>query len=175
MRIGRKHVLIEQYTIEEIQQKLSEFPKRYHAFQMPKQKNIWLFQIVSMNFNHYVIQVIDKYFEPPRGKVSSDQPYIYIHVLQEGEHVRLTYWLRWQKWKLALILLGIIFYSSISLAIICINAPGEKHYFFAVGLWLLGLCILAEWFSQNIRHDRLSLRIFEEILRRNFSTIHFQP
>lgn len=173
MKIGRKHILIEQCTIEEMQQKLSEFPKRYHNFQMPKQESIWSFRIVSMDNKYYVIQLIDKNFEPPRGKVSSDQPYIYIHTLQDGEHVKLVYWLRWQKWKFALIWFGVLFYSSIWLTTICISTLGGKHSFFAVGLWLLGLCFFIVWLAQNIRHDRLAMKIFEELLQRNFPTIHF--
>lgn len=175
MRIGRKHARIEQSTTEEMRQKLSGFPKRYHNFQIPKQENIWSFRIVSMDNKYCVIQLVDKNFEPSRGKVTSDQPYIYIHALQEGEHVELAYWLRWQKWKLALICFGVAFYSSICLTTICMSIPGEKLFLLAVGLWLLGVCFFAVWFAQNVRHDRLTMKIFEELLQRNFSTIHFYP
>lgn len=175
MRIGRKHARIEQSTIEEMRQKLSEFPKRYHNFQIPKQENIWSFRIVSMNNKYCVIQLVDKNFEPPRGKVTSDQPYIYIHALQEGEHDELAYWLRWQKWKLAPICFGVAFYSSICLTTICMSIPGEKLFLLAVGLWLLGVCFFAVWFAQNVRHDRLTMKIFEELLQRNFSSIRFDP
>lgn len=169
MRIGRKHAFVERCTTEELQEKLSEFPKRYHHFKLPKQENIWTFHIFSTTSNYCIVQLIDKTFELSRGTVTSDQPYIHIHFLQEGQNVDMTYSMKWQKWKLALVALGIVIYSSISLPCIFISASPDNHTFWALSLCLCIFCIFILWVARNIRHDRLTLSVFEEILERNFS------
>lgn len=167
MRIGRKHAFVEQYTSKELQEKLSEFPKRYHHFKLPKQENIWTFHIISMTSNYCIVQLIDKTFELPRGTITSDQPYIHIHFLQEGQTVDITYWMKWKNWKLILIALGIVL--SMSLACIFISAVRDKHTFWALSLCFCMFSLFILWLAKNIQHDRLTLRVFEEILERNFS------
>lgn len=169
----KKHALLERCTTEEIQHKFSDFPRRYHHYQSPNQENIWTFRIISGNSSDFVIQLIDKTFEPPRGRVCSDQPYIYIRFLQKGENVTLTYWMEWQKWKQVLIAFGFGFILSISLANIVLSLLSNKPFWVGAGLLVISIYVLFLWLVQNKRHDLLAIKVFEELLQKNFTAIRF--
>ena len=74
----KKYALLGNGTVQDAQQKISEFSRRYTNYQLNKQKNIWAFCIVAEKSKGLIVQLIDKTFEPTRGRVTSDQPYIYI-------------------------------------------------------------------------------------------------
>ena len=162
-------MLFEKCTISDIQQKLIDFPKRYHHYKLPKRKNIWVFSVVSQDKDRAVIQLIDKTFEPPRGRVRSDQPYIYLKFQQNGEDAMLTYRLVWQKRKTALLILGCCILLVLSLANIVCGLRSSNNLILGAALMMIGICSFILWLVQNKRHDQLTVTIFEEIMQKNFS------
>lgn len=169
----KKYALLGNCTVQDAQQKISEFSRRYTNYQLNKQKNIWAFCIVSEKSMGLIVQIIDKTFEPTRGRVTSDQPYICICFMQVGDDVKLSYWLKWKKWKQILVASGAVIYFAISLAIFHMSTLGDKHFIGSLGLLCGGLCVFLAWLLQNIRHDRLTLNVFRELLYKNFSEIQF--
>lgn len=171
----KKYALLGNCSVQKAQQKISEFSRRYTNYQFNRQKNIWVFCVVSEKSRGLIVQLIDKTFEPPRGRVSSDQPYICINFTQAGDNVKLTYWLKWKKRKRTLVVCGVVLYFAISLAIFHMSTLGDKYFIGSIGLLCGGLCIFLTWLLQNIRHDRLTLSVFRELLYKNFSDIQFYP
>lgn len=167
----KKHALLKNYTVQKAQQKISEFSRRYTSYQFNMQKNIWVFCVISEGSSDLIVQLIDKSFEPPRGSVSSDQPYICIHFTQVEDDVKLTYRLRWKKWKWPLIISGMVLYFAIPLILLCMS----EHTIASYALILFGACIFFTWLIRNICHDRLTLRVFRELLYKNFDDIQFYP
>lgn len=171
----KRYALLGNCTVQKAQQKISEFSRRYMNYQLKRQKNIWVFRVVLEKSRGLIVQLIDKTFEPSRGRVSSDQPYICINFTQVGEDVRLTYWLKWKKWKQALVVSGAVLYFAISLAVFHMSTLGDKHFIGSLGLLCGGLYVFLTWLLQNIRHDQLTLNVFRELLCKNFSDIQFYP
>lgn len=169
----KKYALLGNCTVQKAQQKISEFSNRYTSYQFNKMKNIWVFCVVSEIRNDLIIQLIDKAFEPPRGNVSSDQPYICINFTQAGDDVKLTYWLKWKKWKWPLVISGMIFSFAIASSLLLNSALGSKEFIIGFGLMLFAAVLFATWLIQNIRHDRLTIKVFQELLSKNFDTIQF--
>ena len=60
----KKYALLGNCTVQDAQQKISEFSRRYTNYQLNKQKNIWAFCIVSEKTMGLIVQIIDKTFEP---------------------------------------------------------------------------------------------------------------
>ena len=87
--------------------------------------------------------------------------------------MKVSYWLKWKKWKQILVASGAVIYFAISLAIFHMSTLGDKHFIGSLGLLCGGLCVFLAWLLQNIRHDRLSLNVFRELLYKNFSDIQF--
>ncbi len=166
------NLLLKQCTIHEAHTKLLTFPIRYHHFQPAYQKNFWKFYIISDSIDFLIIQLTDQTFEPPRGTVSSDQPYIYVQMTQKGNDVGITFSLKWQKLKTVCLLFGLIFWLLYSTTLICMNTLGSKPFVFGILFILLGLITATVWLVRNIRHDLMIKRIFVELLQRNFSAVH---
>ena len=167
----KKYALLGNCTVQKAQQKISEFSNRYTSYQFNKMKNIWVFCVVSEIRNDLIIQLIDKAFEPPRGNVSSDQPYIHLNITQAEADVKLTYRLKWKRWKLPLAIGGFVFCLAIALSLLLISALGSKAFVVGLGLMLFDASLFAAWLIRNIRHDLLAMKVFEELLCKNFDNI----
>lgn len=85
--------------------------------------------------------------------------------------MKLTYLLRWKKWKWPLIISGMVLYFAIPLIMLCMS----EHTIASYALILFGACIFLTWLVQNVCHDRLTLRVFRELLYKNFDDIQFYP
>ena len=163
--------ILGQCSAKEAQRKIYEFSKRYTHYQFHEQKSVWTFNTVSEHDGALVVQLIDKTFEPPRGNVSSDQPYICINFTQAGDDVKLTYWLKWKKWKWPLVISGMICSFAIASRLLLISALGSKDFVVGLGLMLFAASLFTAWLIRNIRHDRLAMKVFEELLCKNFDNI----
>lgn len=173
MKSARTHILIKNCTIVKVQQSILGFQERYQHYQKARCVNIWSFHLISMDDTKCVIQLIDKSFEPTRGKVCSDAPYIFMSFTQKGEHVDVVCWIEWQKWKSVLILATIGFNSMISIVHIYSSFSHNKKGLYAVILWLCLFIAFIWWLIQNNQHDRLTMRIFRELLQKEYDTIIF--
>lgn len=169
MGINKCSLLLKQCTIREVHTKLLEFPTRYHHFQLANQKNIWKCQIISDNFASFVIQLTDLTFEIPRGQVSSDQPHIGIRMTQRSHDVEITFSFIGQKYKVVCVIAGMIVYFASAATLICVSAVGSKSFFAGILFLLTGLIFTTIWLVRNIRHDRLTKKVFLELIQRNFS------
>lgn len=168
-----KYALLERCTIEKVQGKISDFSKRYTHYQINGQKNIWAFSVVSEKYGELVCQFVDKTFEPPRGRGRSDQPYICVKLTQVGDNVKIAYWLEWKKWKLPLVVSGSIMYFVFLGLGSSMSTLEYKEILVIIGLYIYGLCIFLTWIIQNIRHDRLTLKVFRDLLDKNYTDIKY--
>ena len=165
--------ILGQCSAKEAQRKIYEFSKRYTHYQFNEKKSVWTFNTISDNDGALTVQLVDKTFEPPRGNVSSDQPYICIDFAQVEDNVKLTYRMKWKKWKWPLVISGMIFSFAIALDLLFISALGSKEFIVGFGLMLFAALLFATWLIRNIRHDRLAMKVFEELLCKNFDNIQF--
>ena len=163
--------ILGQCSAKEAQRKIYEFSKRYTHYQFNEQKSVWTFNTVSEHDGALMVQLIDKTFEPPRGNVSSDQPYIHLNITQAEADVKLTDRLKWKRWELPLAIGGFVFCLAIALSLLLISALGSKAFVVGLGLMLFDASLFAAWLIRNIRHDLLAMKVFEELLCKNFDNI----
>lgn len=171
MKRGKTYI-INDITIEKVLEELLRFQDRYRYYVAKNTKSTWCFRLISKDNKRCVIQLIDKFFEPSRGNVKSDAPYIYLGLVQNHDDVIIDYSIKWQGWKVWLVFLGTVFYSSVIWTQVYLSDSSDRVQMFAsLILWLCMGIMFAYWLIKNIRHDSLTIQVFEELLTKNFSNI----
>lgn len=145
-------------------ERLCEFPNRFRHYRASNYKGEWTCNLTSCDQDTFCFQMIDKTFEPPKGRVKPNVPFIKLKLGQLGSRSVVDITLKWKLSKLifalilgASFLLGNIFMS------IFIDCPN------VIALLLLS-CILqifyAYWVISNIFHDILTLKLFIELIKK---------
>lgn len=154
------HMTFRNCSILDWQKRLREMQNRYRCCQIPGAAGVWTFRIVSTEQTKSVIQVVDKNFEPSRGSVKPDAPYIFIRCIQRDDSVDVICKLRWQTWKIILIALCAILHLLLSVAHLYYEMLSQGHAYQAITLWLCLFIPFTIWIVKNILHDRLTLWVF---------------
>ena len=151
-------------NVEAASHVLEQFPERYQHYFYSYTQSYWKCDKVDQ-FQGIVYQLVDRNFEPPRGNVRSDAPFIYVRCEQDQDNVIITYKLKWQKWKVFFVwVIALCFFSS-GLLICKSHLPVEAGLL--TYIWLFFLLGCAVWLVKNIRHDRITIRLFHELIMRN--------
>lgn len=151
-------------SVTEAMQTVLSLPVRYtHHKTIP---GIWKCGLISKSSSHIVLQLADESFEPPRGNVRSDAPFLYIQFLQIGADTLILWKLRWQLWKTLLVwITSLLLLTAFIFLLWTTNVVLTKCF---IGGTLLFLSVLVSiWLVQNIRHDKLTIQVFGSILQNN--------
>ena len=112
------------------------------------------------------VQLVDRGFEPSRGKGNSDAASLRLELSRSGRNALLSWSCRWKQWKrrLSLVILGILL---LTLGLLLAEAEGQLGILhFAV--WTFCAVLYGGWLTQNLLHDRLMMQVFRELLDLNF-------
>lgn len=152
---------IHNQTPEQVEMTLLDFENRYHPY-----KSRWDFEMISQVPGMMTVQLVDRSFEPPRGKGQSDSPYIKISYGKDGENVNVSWTCRWKRWRRILSLL-ILTAMILSRIIIFVGYTGQVRILMAA-IWLFWAILYGGWVLQHVRHDHLIQQVFKELLKLNF-------
>ena len=105
--------------------KLKEFPNRFGHYKSSKFRGIWKCNLIDYAQNIFCFQLIDKTFEPPKGKVEPAAPLIILNISQlDCNRTIIKVVLRWKKTKLIFAyLLGVIFLLCDIFMLMFISVP----------------------------------------------------
>lgn len=167
----KNSILIPDTPKWQVAEQLMAFPSRYGCHKTKKAAGRWKLDFLQKTKDGMIFQLVDLDFEPPRGRVPSDQPVLCISLEQVGNDTLLWYTFRWLGWKIFLM-------SALFLAIACLDGyvvysvmfSVEKTTLLQVIIGSFLTVLLGIWLVQNIHHDRLAQIVFIQILNKNFPT-----
>lgn len=164
-------VVLHNTTVLEVQNTISDFPRRYHNYYQKGLNGRWKCKLLKSKDNTMQLQLIDRIFEKPRGlNVPSEAPVFHISLKQADSDVILVFRYKWQKWILILVgFFTLVALLSLILALYLFRHTAIKLKAiipFCLATFLLFLQIT--WLKSSSKHDLLVLQIFIELLHKNF-------
>ncbi len=169
MKEHKKQILISNTTTENVQEKIRELPKRFAHYTPRDFTGVWSLRIIRAEPHRYVIQLVDKTFEPTRDirpDAPHDAPHIVVDIVQLEKDVSVVYYLKWKQWKVwfaGLFFLFLLIMCSASVYLRDDISIGELLSY--LGSFILYLW----WLVSNIKHDQLTLRVFAKLMGKTFA------
>lgn len=161
--------ILKDMTVKIVEDTLLGFPKRYGHYIDKNSNSIWFCDVMGYTSENLTLQLVDKNFEPPRGKVKSDAPIFYISLEQKYSDVLLKYDFRWKKWKRVFVSMISILCAVICLICLLYSILNPKFdAFVLLSLWIVEPVLLIVWAIKNKKHNDLTLIVFIQLLKKNF-------
>ncbi len=157
-------------TISMARDTIAGFPRRYHSHSQKGFSGLWKCVLLRASETMIQLQLVDDRFETPRGQnVPSEAPIFHIVLEQVGSDVMLVFRYKWK--KLICLFVGFFMFVILTSLLLTLHlyVSGDLKTAwmpFAVAIFLLSLGIL--WWKSNVRHDALAVKMFIELLRKNF-------
>ena len=164
--------IVKNTPIEYVYNIIKNLPLRYtHCKQ---EKTIW--EMLCLKYKHpiyIILTVIDLNFEPPRGK-NYDTPLFHIMLEQKESDTVVFCKFKWRKWKKYLMLGMTVFSFFIwNLFLLCIIKKFAYRYLIMLIMWtVVPISVIIVWFITNIKHDKLTKKVFCRIIEKE---IEHQP
>lgn len=161
-------------VILEVMGLISDFPRRYHNYYHRYPDGRWKCELLDQTTNTVQLRLVDQIYEPPRGiHVQSESPVFHISLHQESCNVILRYKYKWNKLTFVL---G-CFYTFVALLMFALGLYMISVEFsksgYIVPLFLSAFLLVLElvWLIRKKKHDQLTIRVFHELLHKNFNDI----
>ena len=149
---------------EQVEMALLDFENRYHPY-----KSRWDFELVSQGTCCMTAQLVDRSFEPPRGKGQSDSPYLHMSYNASGSDVLLSWNYRWKSWRRTLsILLLLALLAFLAGSILLYSGQLRVLH---LSIWCFWASLYGGWIFQHLWHDRMTMGIFRDLLALNFEDL----
>ena len=150
---------------ESVAEKLSGFPERYRCYHTKKYKGEWQCRLLVGGSNQFVFQMIDQTFDITKGNAKPESPLITLAINADGENASVTdIFLKWQNPTVLIACFLPVLYLLVG------------GYAIANGWWAIFVPYLVlfvlhfYWIWRRIRHDRLTLDVFTDMLMKNFES-----
>ena len=145
--------------------KLNEFPNRFGHYRSSSFRGVWKCNLIDYVQDIFYFQLIDKTFEPPKGKVKPYVPLIILSISQlDCNRTIIKVVLRWKIPKLIFAwLLGVTFLLCDIFMIMFISYPYIYKLLILIGILQI---FYLYWIISNIFHDILTLKVFIELLKK---------
>ena len=150
---------------ESVAEKLSGFSERYRCYHTKKYKGEWQCRLLFGSSNRFVFQMIDQTFDITKGNAKPEFSLITLAISADGENSSVTdIFLKWQN-RMVLI--------ACFLPVLYLSLGG---YAVANGWWgifvpyLVFFVLHFYWIWRRIRHDRLTMDVFADMLMKNFES-----
>ena len=150
---------------ESVAKKLSGFPKRYRRYRSQKYKGEWQCRLLIGDSNQFVFQMVDQTFDITKGNAKPESPLITLAIRADGENSSVTdIFLKWQN-----LMVLIACFLPVLYLLFCGYAIANGWWGMFVPylvLFVLHFC----WIWRRIRHDRLTMDVFADMLMKNFES-----
>lgn len=169
--LNKREVALHDIKIENVQYAISNFVHRYQRYYRKNLSGVWKCRLLRRRNNALGLQLVDRKYEVVRGiNVEPESPVIWLSFRQENVDVILTYQLCYRKKDLlvrVLLVLGMaLTFGMMSYYIFSTPLSWRTLpiFLFLIGILVTGIV----WVVQEHRHNILIIRVFEELLQKNF-------
>ena len=150
---------------ESVEKKLSRFPERYRCYHTKKYKGEWQCRLLVSGSNQFVFQMVDQTFDITKGNAKPESPLITLEINNDGENSSVMHiFLKWQNWMVL-----IACFLPVLYLLVWGNAIANGWWGIFVPCLVL-FVLHFYWMWRRIRHDRLTMDVFTDILMKNFES-----
>ncbi len=155
-------IKLSQTTVCQALDLLVRLPIHYQRYIPKNSKSIYCCRFIKQHENTITLQMIDRLFEPPRGR-KSDAPFLHITVIPHGDDVRLRFRYQWQCWKVLLVVLFCVLSITVEIAGIVYAFQNVANGIYLLGIWTPILIGLGVWTVKNYKHDAMTIATFKAL------------